>query len=96
MGALLGKRMLSSLRQTDRADNRDLMGKVRRKPILEYLIVILGRELSDLKISCFQVQLEHANETHFGFKIYINLFILTEAKPKKPRNNPLKTIQSSK
>lgn len=48
-----------------------------RKPVIQHLIGILGREQPGLKNSCFQVQLENVNETYFFLKkkhkfVYIN------------------------
>lgn len=54
------------------------VGFCRKKPII-HLIGILGREQPGLKNSCFQVQLENVNETHFFFS-NINLSTSTEAK----------------
>lgn len=48
-----------------------------KKPII-HLIGILGREQPGLKNSCFQVQLENVNETHFFSNI--NLSTSTEVK----------------
>lgn len=66
--------LTSNLRQIHSADSsRDLVGKVerraRRKPVIQHLIGILGREQPGLKILRFQVQLENVNETYFGFQI---------------------------
>lgn len=52
---------------------------LRRNLIIQHLIGILGREPPDLTISCFQIQLENANDTYHGFRKYINLSTLTEA-----------------
>lgn len=38
-----------------------------RKPVIQHLIGILGRDQPGLKNSCFQVQLENVNETYFFF-----------------------------
>lgn len=51
-----------------------------RKPVIQHLIGILGRDQPGLKNSCFQVQLENVNETYFFLKKNINLSTSTEAK----------------
>lgn len=47
---------------------------------MKYLIGFLGKELPDLQMSCFQVQLENVNETRFSYRKYINLSTFTEVK----------------
>lgn len=56
---------------------------------MKYLIGFLGRELPDLKMSCFQVQLENVNKAHFSYRKYINLSTFTEVK-----NSPEKQQRS--
>lgn len=59
--------------------------------LTKYLIGFLGRELPDLKMSCFQVQLENVNETHFSYGKYINPSSFTEVK-----NGPQKKQRSGR